>query len=113
LVLEKGSAYQGTLQLPKTDFPMRGNLPKREPKMAARWKEEGYYEKLMALGREQKRPTFVLHDGPPYANGNIHIGTALNKILKDLRGQTPITIGICTRGRFNNRQTRSGQDRLP
>ena len=52
--------------------------------MAARWKEEGYYEKLMALGREQKRPTFVLHDGPPYANGNIHIGTALNKILKDL-----------------------------
>jgi len=84
LVLEKGSAYQGTLQLPKTDFPMRGNLPKREPKMAARWKEEGYYEKLMALGREQKRPTFVLHDGPPYANGNIHIGTALNKILKDL-----------------------------
>ena len=84
MVLEKGSAYQGTLQLPKTDFPMRGNLPKREPKMAARWKEEGYYEKLMALGREQKRPTFVLHDGPPYANGNIHIGTALNKILKDL-----------------------------
>lgn len=76
MVLEKGSAYQGTLQLPKTDFPMRGNLPKREPKMAARWKEEGYYEKLMALGREQKRPTFVLHDGPPYANGNIQIGRA-------------------------------------
>jgi len=60
-----------------------GQSAQEGPKMAARWKEEGYYEKLMALGREQKRPTFVLHDGPPYANGNIHIGTALNKILKD------------------------------
>ncbi len=106
LVLEKGSVYQKTLQLPVTDFPMRGNLPKREPQMLAKWQKEQAYERLRELGRKQKRPLFVLHDGPPYANGNIHIGTALNKILKDfvlrsksLAGyQTPYVPGWDTHG---------------
>ncbi len=75
--------YQKTLQLPKTDFPMRANLPKREPKMLEEWEQQDYYGKLQALGRKEERPLFVLHDGPPYANGHIHIGTALNKVLKD------------------------------
>lgn len=75
--------YQKTLQLPKTEFPMRANLPKREPKMLEEWEQQDYYNRLQAAGREEERPLFVLHDGPPYANGHIHIGTALNKILKD------------------------------
>lgn len=82
--MEKGSVYQQTLQLPATDFPMRGNLPAREPEMLAQWEQEDYYGQLQDLGRKQNRPTFILHDGPPYANGDIHIGTALNKILKDI-----------------------------
>lgn len=82
--MEKGSGYQQTLQLPVTEFPMRGNLAKREPVMLEKWEQEDYYGQLQQLGKEQNRPRFVLHDGPPYANGNIHIGTALNKILKDI-----------------------------
>lgn len=82
--MEKGSAYQQTLQLPVTEFPMRGNLPAREPAMLEKWQQENYYGQLQELGCAQKRPTFVLHDGPPYANGNIHMGTALNKVLKDI-----------------------------
>ncbi|MDI9460143.1 MAG: isoleucine--tRNA ligase [Bacillota bacterium] len=82
--MEKGSAYQHTLQLPITEFPMRGDLAKREPAMLEKWESEDYYGQLQDLGRAQNRPTFVLHDGPPYANGNIHIGTALNKVLKDI-----------------------------
>lgn len=76
--------YQSTLQLPKTSFPMRGNLPKREPEILRVWEEKQYYKQLQAQRRAAKRPTFVLHDGPPYANGDIHIGTALNKVLKDI-----------------------------
>ncbi|MDX1320351.1 MAG: class I tRNA ligase family protein, partial [Oceanospirillum sp.] len=76
------SDYKHTLNLPETDFPMRGNLPKREPSRLARWDEIGLYEKLRKAG--EGRPKFVLHDGPPYANGNIHIGHAVNKILKDM-----------------------------
>jgi isoleucyl-tRNA synthetase len=74
--------YRGTVILPKTDFPMRGDLPKREPDWLARWERIGLWERL----RKQSagRPKFVLHDGPPYANGPLHIGTALNKILKDV-----------------------------
>ena len=79
-----GFDYQKTLQLPKTDFPMRANLPKREPKMLAHWDERNYYEQLQKQGEERGLPKFILHDGPPYANGNIHIGTAMNKILKDI-----------------------------
>jgi isoleucyl-tRNA synthetase len=76
------SAYKGTLNLPRTDFPMRAGLPQREPERLARWEEIGIY----ALLREKAkgRPKYVLHDGPPYANGEVHAGTALNKILKDV-----------------------------
>jgi isoleucyl-tRNA synthetase len=74
--------YSKTLFLPQTDFPMRAGLPQREPEMLKRWNEMGLYQKLREEARG--RAKFVLHDGPPYANGNIHIGTALNKILKDL-----------------------------
>ncbi|TCU19001.1 isoleucine--tRNA ligase [Rhizobium sullae] len=74
--------YSKTLYLPETDFPMRAGLPQKEPEIVARWQQMGLYKKLRAsaAGREK----FVLHDGPPYANGNIHIGHALNKILKDV-----------------------------
>ena len=74
--------YSKTLYLPQTDFPMRAGLPQKEPETVARWQQMGLYKKLRAsaAGREK----FVLHDGPPYANGNIHIGHALNKILKDV-----------------------------
>ncbi|MBV9705620.1 MAG: isoleucine--tRNA ligase, partial [Methylobacteriaceae bacterium] len=74
--------YSATLFLPQTDFPMRAGLPQREPEILARWERIGLYERLRqaAAGRQK----FVLHDGPPYANGNIHIGHALNKILKDM-----------------------------
>ncbi len=74
--------YSKTLYLPETEFPMRAGLPQKEPEMAAKWKQMGLYKKLRAsaAGREK----FVLHDGPPYANGNIHIGHALNKVLKDV-----------------------------
>src|SRR5881392_405843 len=74
--------YSATLFLPQTDFPMRAGLPQKEPEILARWQRIGLYEKLRGLARG--RPKFILHDGPPYANGNIHIGTALNKILKDV-----------------------------
>ncbi|MGO8848102.1 MAG: class I tRNA ligase family protein, partial [Methylocella sp.] len=74
--------YSKSLFLPRTDFPMRGGLPKKEPELLARWREIDLYRRLHETGRG--KPKFVLHDGPPYANGNIHIGHALNKILKDL-----------------------------
>lgn len=73
--------YSKTLNLPKTDFPMRGNLPTREPDMQAWWDEQNLYAKVQE--RTKGRPKFILHDGPPYANGDIHIGHALNKVLKD------------------------------
>ena len=74
--------YKTTLNLPATEFPMRGDLPKREPGILARWEEQGLYQQLRdnAAGR----PLFVLHDGPPYANARIHLGHAVNKILKDI-----------------------------
>ena len=73
--------YNSTLNLPKTDFPMRAGLPKSEPVTLKNWEDEKIYENLMEIN--EGKPLFVLHDGPPYANGNIHLGTALNKILKD------------------------------
>lgn len=73
--------YNSTLNLPKTDFPMRAGLPKSEPVTLENWEDEKIYENLMEIN--EGKPLFVLHDGPPYANGNIHLGTALNKILKD------------------------------
>jgi isoleucyl-tRNA synthetase len=74
--------YSKTLYLPETDFPMRGGLPQKEPELVARWQGMRLYDKLRASAAG--RPKYVLHDGPPYANGNIHIGHALNKILKDV-----------------------------
>ncbi len=73
--------YNQTLNLLKTDFPMRAGLPQREPEMLKKWYDECRYERLME--KNEGKPLFVLHDGPPYANGDIHLGTALNKILKD------------------------------
>src|SRR5215468_1414071 len=74
--------YSKTLFLPQTDFPMRAGLPQREPEILARWKKLDLYERMRQ--KAKGRTKFVLHDGPPYANGNIHIGHALNKILKDV-----------------------------
>ena len=73
--------YNKTLNLPQTEFPMRGNLPQREPQFLNNWNELSLYEK--AVERNKGNKPFILHDGPPYANGDIHIGHALNKILKD------------------------------
>ncbi|MED1015050.1 isoleucine--tRNA ligase [Bacillus atrophaeus] len=73
--------YKDTLLMPKTDFSMRGNLPNREPEMQKQWEEQDIYR--LVQERTKDRPKFVLHDGPPYANGDIHMGHALNKILKD------------------------------
>src|SRR5918996_2113071 len=74
--------YKETLNLPKTNFPMRANLPQNEPKQVERWEREGTYFRMLEVN--QNKPKFILHDGPPYANGNIHLGHALNKILKDV-----------------------------
>jgi len=74
--------YRNTLNLPDTPFPMRGDLPKREPAWAKAWSDEGLYKQLRVTRHGQ--PLFVLHDGPPYANGKLHIGHALNKVLKDM-----------------------------
>lgn len=74
--------YKDTLNLPQTDFPMRGDLAKREPKMLAEWQQKELYQKIRK--NSAGRPKFILHDGPPYANGDIHIGHSVNKILKDI-----------------------------
>ncbi len=76
------SDYKESLNLPETDFPMRGNLPRREPEMLKRWQQENIYTKIRKAGAG--RDKFILHDGPPYANGDIHIGHAVNKVLKDM-----------------------------
>lgn len=75
------SDYKDTLNLPRTDFPMRGNLAKREPAMIKRWQEKDLYQAIRTAKKGKK--SFILHDGPPYANGNLHLGHAVNKILKD------------------------------
>src|SRR6266481_5500660 len=83
---------KSTVNLPKTAFPMKANLPLNEPKILERWEKEKLYERL----RESRKdaPGYVLHDGPPYANGNIHLGTALNKILKDFIVKTKSMAGF-------------------
>src|SRR5947209_13752784 len=70
-----------TVNLPRTDFPMKANLPESEPKTLARWEAAGLYQQIRVA--RSGAPLYVLHDGPPYANGNIHLGHAFNKILKD------------------------------
>ena len=74
--------YKNTLNLPKTDFPMKADLPHREPVILQDWQDSGLYLKIRK-GNKGK-PKYILHDGPPYANGDIHIGHALNKTLKDI-----------------------------
>ncbi|MCZ4298670.1 isoleucine--tRNA ligase [Henriciella marina] len=76
--------YRDTLFLPKTEFPMRGGLPKAEPKWIERWDEMRLYDRMREEAKARGAKPFILHDGPPYANGPIHLGTAMNKILKDL-----------------------------
>ncbi len=78
------SDYSATVFLPETEFPMRAGLPAREPAWLARWENIGVYDRLREKATAQARPSFTLHDGPPYANGHLHIGHALNKILKDM-----------------------------
>jgi len=73
--------YKETLLMPKTAFPMRGNLPNNEPKLQEEWDQVDIYQRVQE--RTADRPLFVLHDGPPYANGDLHMGHALNKVLKD------------------------------
>jgi len=74
--------YSKTVYLPKTDFPMKGNLSQKEPEILSFWEKKDIYKKI--LKKNEGKPVFILHDGPPYANGHIHLGTALNKILKDI-----------------------------
>ena len=90
--MSKERDYSETLFLPQTDFPMRGGLPQKEPEILARWEKAGLYEQMRAASKG--RAKFILHDGPPYANGHIHIGTALNKILKDLVTRSQQMLGF-------------------
>ncbi|MFM9847211.1 MAG: class I tRNA ligase family protein, partial [Hyphomicrobiaceae bacterium] len=91
---KSGSArdWSATLLLPKTEFPMRAGLPQREPQLLQRWADIKLYERLREASKG--RAKFILHDGPPYANGNIHIGTALNKILKDVVTRSQQMLGF-------------------
>ena len=84
--------YSETLFLPQTQFPMRAGLPEREPMLLKRWKDENLYGKLRKAGKGRRK--FILHDGPPYANGNIHIGHALNKVLKDVVTRSQQMLGF-------------------
>jgi isoleucyl-tRNA synthetase len=98
--------YRQSLNLPQTEFPMKANLTQREPVRLEKWNNEGSYAKLQQICQRENRPKFILHDGPPYANGHIHLGTSINKILKDfvLRSRTmdgywcPYTPGWDTHG---------------
>src|SRR6476469_8436271 len=83
--------YRPTAFLPQTDFPMRGGRPQLEPKLVARWQEMDLYQKLRAASRGREKS--VLHDGPPYANGDLHLGHALNKILKDVINRAQQMLG--------------------
>ena len=79
----EGKSYKDTLFLPKTDFPMKGNLTVREPARLEKWNSEGLYARIIAKRKAEGAPRFLLHDGPPFANGDVHMGTGLNKVLKD------------------------------
>ena len=79
---ENTSEFTNTLNLPQTDFSMRGNLPQKEPAMLQHWNDIDIYGKIRE--KSKGKPKFILHDGPPYANGDIHLGHALNKVLKDI-----------------------------
>src|ERR1700687_4372813 len=83
--------YKDTLNLPRTDFPMKANLTAREPELLKMWQETRLYEQIQKARKD--RPLFVLHDGPPFANGDVHMGTALNKVLKDLVVKSKTMLG--------------------
>src|SRR6202022_528986 len=84
--------YKDTLNLPRTDFPMKANLAAREPEILQAWEETRLYEQIQKA--RQDRELFVLHDGPPFANGDVHMGTALNKILKDFVVKSQSMLGF-------------------
>lgn len=88
---EKDVDYKNTLNLPQTGFPMKANLPQKEPEILKKWEDIGLYEKIR--NKSRGRPKFILHDGPPYANGHIHMGTSLNKILKDVVVKSKTMLG--------------------
>ena len=88
------SNYKDTLNLPITEFPMKGNLPAKEPLIQKKWEDENLYKELLDSNKKSKK--FILHDGPPYANGDIHIGHAVNKILKDIILRSKILSGFYT-----------------
>jgi isoleucyl-tRNA synthetase len=90
---QKSRDYRATIFLPETPFPMRAGLPQKEPEILERWKQTDLYNARRKARQEAGRPLFVLHDGPPYANGAIHIGHALNKILKDFVGRSRFALG--------------------
>ena len=90
--MKPATSIKQSVNLPRTDFPMKANLPDREPALLRRWEEFGVYARLRSL--RQGRPRFLLHDGPPYANGNIHLGQALNKILKDMVVKSRSMMGL-------------------
>ena len=87
------SDYNATLNLPKTEFPMRASLPQREPAMVKQWVEEKLYDRM--IENNKGKPYFIFHDGPPYANASIHLGTALNKTLKDIIVRSKNMMGYC------------------
>ncbi len=86
--------YKDTLNLPVTDFPMRGNLPAREPEFKKRWDEMDLYQKMLDVN--EGNPSFILHDGPPFSNGNIHMGHVMNKVLKDMVNKSKSMAGYRT-----------------
>ena len=81
---DTSASYKSTLLLPDTEFPMRADLVTREPDRLARWEKEGVYAEVIRRRKAAGAPKYILHDGPPFANGDVHMGTALNKVLKDL-----------------------------
>jgi len=88
------SRYKDTVRLPKTDFPMKAGLAQREPELLAKWEKEGLYAAIQKT--REGAPKFILHDGPPFANGDVHMGTALNKVLKDLVVKSKTMAGFLT-----------------
>ena len=86
--------YKNTLRMPKTSFEMRGNLAKKEPLILKQWEEDNYFEKM--LERHKGEKAFVLHDGPPYANNNLHAGTAMNRVIKDFINRSHAMNGYYT-----------------
>src|SRR3954453_4646924 len=85
--------WKSTLNLPKTEFPMRADLARREPIWLARWEKERAYETILEQREAAGAPRFVLHDGPPFANGGIHYGHVLNKVLKDIVVRSRLLMG--------------------